>query len=363
MALVFTVFSCSIYAQESMPTGYIKKNRLTEDSSVHISSLSRHFLANFTNQDERLQAIYHWVISNIKYSTDSVYHINSYADENAKLHSSLRRKKGVCENFAVIFSALANACGSRSVVIPGYTRQGGYIDRAGHAWVATFKDNNWFLSDPTWDAGKLTPDYYLTDPASFIYSHMPFDPLWQLFEKPVSHKEFIKGGMNIQGNPGERSIVNQKIDQHLKLKELDQLNASEKRMNEEGALNDLIRNEIARTKMDIEVIHEDRDMELYNSAAEDLNKAKKIYNQFVQYRNNEFTPARPVDDISNMLNPVRSFLQTASNKIASLKKSNAKLTLDHSYLEQEIDRLNTKTMEQHAFITVYFQSRNTVKKQ
>src|SRR5688572_13588431 len=83
--LVFINLPGILAAQQPLPAGYIKKNKLDPDSTWQISSLSRYFNSNYSRPDEKISAIYRWVISNISYNTDSVYIINSYANPQAKV--------------------------------------------------------------------------------------------------------------------------------------------------------------------------------------------------------------------------------------------------------------------------------------
>src|SRR5665647_1467877 len=150
------------------------------------ASIAGYVQSNFKTDREKLRAIYTWVITNIRYDTDSMYHINWSMYPEEKISATLRRRKGVCENYAALFTDIALKSGIQSFVVSGYTKQWGSVNRAGHSWCAVYLQQEWFLCDPTWDKDcRGNTKYFLVNPAQFIESHMPFDPLWQLLEYPL----------------------------------------------------------------------------------------------------------------------------------------------------------------------------------
>ena len=66
---------------------------------------------------------------------DSSYSINAGINPDAKITVALKRRRGVCENFAAIFNDICLKTGIASFVINGYTRQSGSVDKAGIAGV------------------------------------------------------------------------------------------------------------------------------------------------------------------------------------------------------------------------------------
>jgi transglutaminase/protease-like cytokinesis protein 3 len=109
--------------------------------------------AHFDTNTKKVRAIYTWVTSNIKYDADSVHRVILMEDKEQLITSALKRKRGVCENFASVFSDICNKAGLPSFVIEGYTKQNSSLDKSTHAWSTTRIDNKWFLYDPTWDIG------------------------------------------------------------------------------------------------------------------------------------------------------------------------------------------------------------------
>jgi hypothetical protein len=274
-----------------------------------------------------------------------MYVINWKKGREAIITEALRRRKGVCENYAAIFNDIAVRAGLTSFIVEGYTKQSGRIDRAGHTWCAVNLDGEWFLCDPTWDKDAGTnPNYFLAHPTSFIVSHIPFDPMWQLVNNPVSHDDFYYG---ITRSKKNKVFFNfrDSIKAFSQLSELKKLEATVARMNHPGHLNELLRNQIAYTNMLIAIAYEEQDMNLYNSAVADLNKAAAVFNNFVQYRNNRFNPAKTDAEINALLEPATAFIYSALQKTDGIGKVIINHQYDPAILRNRINSLGQRVFK------------------
>ena len=90
--------------------------------------------AHFNTDAKKVRAIYTWVTSNIKYDADSVHRVILIEDKEQLITSALKRRRGVCENFASVFSDICNKAGLPSFVVEGYTKQNNSVDKSTHAW-------------------------------------------------------------------------------------------------------------------------------------------------------------------------------------------------------------------------------------
>ncbi|HUS02445.1 MAG TPA: transglutaminase domain-containing protein, partial [Chitinophagaceae bacterium] len=315
--------------------GIISKAQLFEDWQadnvmlripVHLTysttDIADYVKQNFDTGRKKLRAVYSWVARNIKYDTDSANNINMGPDPDAKITAALRRRRGVCENYAAIFNDICVKAGLTSFVIEGYTKQNGFIDKTGHSWCAVFIDNNWQLCDPTWDEGTGNTRWFAVDPPEMIASHMPFDPMWQLLDHPVSHKQFYSG--NVYADKS-RPFFNYKdsISAYIKMDSLQRFRATAYRIEQSGLYNTLVKNRHEFTKMNIEIIREDKDVDLYNSSVADLNTATTIYNNFVEYRNKQFTPSMTDNALEALLNGLDGRLYSAHKKLNEIDKTEA----------------------------------------
>ncbi|MEO6721337.1 MAG: transglutaminase domain-containing protein [Ferruginibacter sp.] len=337
---------------------YVDQKALSIPSAqTHTTNdIADYIKSNFKSDKEKLRAAYAWVTANIKYSTDSMYSINWGGDPDKKITAALRRRKGVCENYAAIFNDLALKCSIQSFVIMGYTRQSGYIMRSGHSWCAVYADNEWLLCDPTWDEGfRTNAKYFLITPDQFIETHMPFDRLWQLQNYPISQQEFNRGISRANKNTAFFNYVDS-IKAFFQLSELQQLETSARRMKESGIVNDLEKNWLSYTKMKIAIFYEDDDMNLYNSAVDDLNKANSIFNSYVKYRNNQFMPQKSDGEVSSLLDPIAATISSASEKVNKIGKSKQNFQYDTGELSSRLIALTRRVQEQKDFLRRYLNS-------
>ena len=317
-------------------------------------SISKYILVNYKTDREKLLAIYSWVTNNIRYDTDSMYVINSARNPEARITEALRRRKGVCENFAAIFNDIAVKCGIISYEVSGYTKQYGSVDKTAHTWCVVQLDKKWLFCDPTWDVGfSKNARYFLVTPAVFIGSHMPFDPLWQLLDHTVSHREFYTG--NVDSKKDEPFLnFNDSVNAYLQLNELQQLESAANRIRRSGIANELVKTRLTWLQMEISIIYQEKDMNIYNAAVADLNKANIIFNEFVQYRNSRFIPLKPDLTIRSMLSPVDDLLWAAYKKLDLLDASAVNFQYDTGLLRDKLDHLTRRLREQKDFLKRYF---------
>ena len=320
------------------------------------ASIAKFVMANYQTEKERLRAIYSWVTYNIKYDSDSMYVINSGKDPETRITAALRRRKGVCENYAAIFNDIAVKCGIRSYEVAGYTKQLGSVDKSAHTWCVVCIGGHWFCCDPTWDTGfSGYAKYFLVSPSLFIGSHMPFDPLWQLLDHTVSHSEFYQGYTR---STKDKPVVNfaDSVNAYTQLNELQQLESATFRINQTGIANELVRTRLTWIQMQASMLYQEKDMNNYNAAVADLNNINTIFNDFVQYRNNRFIPQKPDKEIKAMLAPIDSLLSAAYKKLDALDKSPANFQYDPGLLRNRLATLSGRTTEQKDFLKRYFAS-------
>lgn len=341
---------------------YFNDFSIDDHKAIHIpatatsstASIAAYVQSNFKSDREKLQAIYTWVTANIRYDTDSMYHINwsMYPDE--KISATLRRRRGVCENYAALFTDIALKSGFPSFVVSGYTKESGSINRSGHSWSAVYLQDQWLLCDPTWDAGlRGNTRFFLVSPSQFIELHMPFDPLWQLLESPLSDHEFRQGFIFSKKSKKYFFSVNDSVKAFLQLDSLHQMEASIRRIREAGIDNNRQKDWLAYNKMKMAIIYGEQDMNLYNSAVADLNKANAIFNEFVQYRNNRFVPVKPDAELLNLLDPISGQLSSARKKMNEMGVAVENFQYDTGSLKNSLIILNDRVLEQQNFLKRY----------
>ncbi|MEO8412488.1 MAG: transglutaminase domain-containing protein [Ginsengibacter sp.] len=314
--------------------------------------------AHFDTDEKKVWAIYTWVTANIRYDADSIHRVILDEDNYELVSYALRRRKGVCENFAAIFNDICRKSGLLSFMVDGYTSQNGSVDRSTHAWCTVCIDNKWLLYDPTWDAGfaggYTTPraHYFQASPGIFIHSHIPFDPMFQLLNYPITYKEFNSGNLGMNSSKPYFNYTDS-LNAYEKLNPLNKYIAALSRIQSNGAPNEKVKTKISKLKMEIEIIYQDKDSVLYNSAIADYNYAINNFNNFVTYRNNQFKPAKTNAEIKAIFDGIEKRINSATGKLKELNQSKATLTLDSGDVEYALANLSTRVKEQKEFIKNY----------
>ena len=181
--------------------------QIPDSLTYSTSGIVGYINSNFSNQKDKSRAIFIWITKNIQYDIDNMFAINFYQNPKEIIDKVLSTRKGICMHYAELFNDLANKAGIKSFVISGYTKQNGFVDYIPHAWCAGLIDSTWFLFDPTWGSGyvqnarfvrQVNNFYYMTKPEQLIKTHMPFDPLWQFLNYPVTNQEFYESKFQIK---------------------------------------------------------------------------------------------------------------------------------------------------------------------
>lgn len=243
--LIFIVsFFTFSYAQDKQPEIPKKIQKSIPDLAVFLTK-------GETTPFGKVERIYEWITKNIQYDYDKLTSHKTFVGTNPE--KILKSKKGICTDYAELMYAMLREIGIKSETIPGYTHNahwqaGDTLFEEGHAWIAIELEEDWYLADPTWDAGyvgripikpykpkvykpkvfkdektaeKVTKkreekeikrkeaydkkppytekhgfvsdpqkEFFLIHPDTFLLSHLPTNPIWQLRNNPISIEEF-----------------------------------------------------------------------------------------------------------------------------------------------------------------------------
>ncbi|RZJ58718.1 MAG: hypothetical protein EOO45_26535 [Flavobacterium sp.] len=302
-----------------------------------------HLRQHHSTAASQVRGLYSWITSNIQYDKDSALYINWSTDYAGKISATLRRRKGVCENFAALFADISRRLGLRSYVVYGYPAWADKNKDNSHGWVAIELDGKWFLCDPTWDAGAASEKYYMSSPSDFIQTHIPFDPIWQLLDRPKNYND-----------AGLKFNYQDSINSYLQLDSLQQYQATERRIKNGTLQNTMTKNWQQFNRMNIAVISGEEDMKHYNAAVEAVNEANGFLNAFIQFRNQQFTPNKTDEQLGLMLSPIGNLLKKAEAHLLQLGKNTENFQYDPATIRQRILSLYTKTDQQNLFLHQYF---------
>ena len=340
--LLFLLLTINFAKAQGVNDGWIVRKALDipKAQSNSTQDIATYIRTNFSSDRDKARAIYAWVTANIRYTTDSANIINLGMGDSSKVTMALRRRRGVCENYAAIFTDIAVKSGLTSYVIAGYTKQNGALDKTGHSWSVALLDNVWQLFDPTWDEGKEeNPKYFTMPPEEFVETHIPYDPLWQLLHYPVTQQQFYSGRSK---NEVPYFSYPDSIKAYLEMDSLHRFQSSAARMQRDELNNSLVKNNYASVRMNIETIHQDKDVDLYNSSVADLNAATAILNNLIQYRNEKLTPPKTDVEINEELKGINGRLTASVRKLDEIDRSEAVFKIGTDKVRERINALSEK---------------------
>ena len=221
VSLIFIfIFSFQSYAGDFEK---VDKYARSVRKSGNYKELAIKLTYRFVNEEDKARAIYVWITDNIKYDWNKFqnnlkgrgrYHIKGRTKaeillkkkkiNEKRINTVFRTGKGICEDYSMLFKAMCDEIGLKSIIINGKIKVnpnniGNFPNRSSHAWNAVKINNKWRLVDATWGSGyvrsgvfykKFEDRFFMTEPEIFILNHFPDDPKWQLLEKQVSKQEF-----------------------------------------------------------------------------------------------------------------------------------------------------------------------------
>lgn len=192
--------------------------------SKDYQELALDLTAPFDSPTDKARAIYVWITDNVKYDCKKLHKQGknktesfSYQTETERkqkidereislANTAIKKKKGVCEDYAFLFQRMCSAVGIETEFVTGHlggnSRNIGKIPRIfNHAWNSIKLDGIWYLVDATTGSGtsdanckkfhkKFNSGLFMVNPEDMILSHFPDQPEWQYLPKPITKEEF-----------------------------------------------------------------------------------------------------------------------------------------------------------------------------
>jgi transglutaminase/protease-like cytokinesis protein 3 len=325
---------------------------------------------NFSKSNDQSRAIFIWIAKNIQFDIDNMFAINFYQKTNEIIDKVLSTRKGICMSYAELFNDIANKAGVKTYVISGYTKQNGFVDYIPHAWCASMIDSVWFLFDPTWGSGyiqngkfvkQINNYYYKTKPEQIVKSHMPFDPLWQFLNYPITNQEFYEGKTQVN-NKKDFFNFEDTLQRFEKQSEIEQLIGSSNRIEKNGVKNSLVFDRLQHNKREIEYYNNKKVVDNYNSAVNSFNSGINLLNVFIDYRNKQFTPKRPDAEIKQMVDTVDYLFNQARVQLNTLKNPDLNLATSITQLNKSLNDATVNLNDQKAFVDKYLKAGKLTRK-
>ena len=372
--LILTLIAQTIFAQKAAANEFAaidkKALQLPDSLTKTTDQIAGYINSNFVTDKDKSRAIFIWVASNIQYDIDNMYAINFYEKTEDKIAKPLKTRKGICENYASLFTDICIKSGIKSYVIEGYTKQNGFADYIPHAWCAALIDSSWFLFDPTWGSGyisdnkfvkKINNNDYKASPATLIKSHMPFDYLWQLLNYPITNQEFYEGKTLPNKTKPYFNFIDS-IQLYEKQSPIERLISSAYRVEKNGLKNSLVFDRLQHLKLEIESDRQTKIINFYNSALIEYNNGIDGFNDFINYRNKKFLPKKTDPEIQNMLDGVSNKLKEARNNLGQIINVDSNTTIIIRQLIKSIDNASSHLQEQQDWLKIYFSKGQSARK-
>lgn len=316
-----------------------------------------------------LQSLYVWMSSHITYDMVNTFKPDYYKDTADAVHKTLQTRTAVCQGYASLFMDVARKAGIPAWLVTGYPLKGGQPDVASHAWVAVFTDNKWQLIDPTWGAGtvenhkylaKLNWSWFLLSPAAAIKTHVPFDPLFQFLDKPLRHDEIRDGKWTAApGTPVFAYADTLAAFAHLNRYQQAQNAAA--RIDRYGITNQMIAVELNQLRNMVAYGKQSEEIDAYNGQANIINQASNRYNaltndfnDYVAYRNNQFSPSRPDAEIREWIDGMAVKVEKISQSLAQVTEP--KLATNVAEITTALTGIKKRIAEEQEFVTKYIKT-------
>jgi hypothetical protein len=332
--------------------------------------IANYINANFKTENDKIRAVFYWTASNISYDVANMFAVNPNETPQDRIVNTLKNKKGICGDYAAVFNEIATMVGVKSVVISGYTKQNGKVDTLSHAWCAAKIDNKWYVFDPTWGSGSLQNgkfvkrinDYYFkTEPSKIISSHIPFDYLWQFLNYPITNAEFYEG--KTQVNTTKKYFDFEKeIAKQNNLAESDQLFESMQRIEKNGLKNTMIVAIYENKQQNLTFLRQTANVEKLNGIVKDLNEAVVLLNDFISYRNKQFKPTFPDDEINAMIQKPKEKLIKCQNDIYSIGSTGSENASNLLSIKKAIESNLALANEHAVFVKNYISKSKMARK-
>lgn len=211
IALPLIILSCLFHTGWSQSPVPINKKKMDQRAlkapkkwHQDLPKLTDYLTSEAHNDFEKVRSIYTWIVSNISYDHKVI------ADNSRRINNNigdiLRRRKAICMGYADLFEAMANLAELEAATVDGYSKGTATsiadLSEPDHSWNAVKLQGNWYLLDATWgsslaqndlDYTTINEDYYLSDPAIFLETHLPIVPFWQLNNCPINPDTYQSG--------------------------------------------------------------------------------------------------------------------------------------------------------------------------
>ncbi|RZT96833.1 transglutaminase superfamily protein [Ancylomarina subtilis] len=331
-------------AQKSGKFTFIERAMLqiSDSSTSSVQDIANYVNLKFLTQKQKARAIFFWIAKNIDYDCD-----NMFVNSSSKSEDILKVRKGVCRDYVNLYSAIASKVGIRTYVVTGYTKKYSQVLYSPHAWCALMIDSIWYLTDPTWGAGYIKDFHFVKEidnnnfmvrPDRFIKTHIPFDPLWQFSNYPITKREFQKGKSKSPKRVFFNFVDTLKVFDNQN--EIQRLTNTSIRIKSNGIASYLDLDNLNHLNFSIKEYYDKLNEGQYNLALKYYSEGVHLLNEYIDYQNKYYLPYKSDSEIKKMLDNIEGELNLALSHLEQVKNSSSTLKINKNNLLKSIRRVN-----------------------
>lgn len=330
MKRVFILLSFFLLALSSKAVEPQNNPAIIPDEYTHsVDSLALYLECNCDTEEEKLKTLYVWMTHTFRYRMFEAFVAgNQREGEEKEIQVLLDKRTGVCRDFSLLFKYVAQAMDIPAFFVEGYTKDSqGYIQREAHAWNVAKVNGKWYNYDTTYGMGyarnnefvsRPTMEQYMVPSSEFMKTHMPFDPIWQLDEHPMTYQAFDKPAEH--GKEVYKSLFNynDSIIAYSKQNKYQQSLALQQRILHNGTANALVQYLLDVNGSNIKVHH-------HNVVYESYKESMKYYSQgwdemklFNRYKLANYKPKKDVLEVKTWLDSAQANYEKAKQVMAGV---------------------------------------------
>jgi len=367
--LLILLFSFNIVKGNPKYEEIDRQSKNVPDSLKTSEEIAKYLTLKLKSEHEKVRALHIWITHNIKYDLSLLNSDVTYTSYDKLVEDTINFGKGICDNYSQLFHYMCNSIGIESYVISGYTPEidNNEIPDISHSWNAVKIEGDYLFLDNTWAAGyvnykgnyihKFIDEYFLISSKEFIKTHVPFDPIWQFLNNPISNLEIENKDFTNLHNSGNFNYK----DSISTMKTLDSITLIKKkikRITQSGITNKLIQKYVNESKEQIENLTYNEWISTFNDTNKSVNKAKdeinmgiNFDNTFIGYKNKRFRNPKIADtQIENTIKNANVHFYQGKNELKKSRKilyrleysgkNKEKLKLTEKHKQELIDFIN-----------------------
>ncbi len=169
LCLASSVFGQAPTDPDLLPYSTTKEVSFKRRTETNAEQLVKKLTRNKSGEQEKFDAIFSWVTTNISYDYNEFY--LPTAPVPGSIQRILKTRRTICLGYANLMDTLCMLAGIKNVTVYGYARDEFFdvndtIYMHNHAWSAVKLDGLWYVYDATWSKGKV--EYELSPMAKWI---------------------------------------------------------------------------------------------------------------------------------------------------------------------------------------------------